>query len=151
MTATGVNPTALREARERAGLTQHELARRVGVAGGERVSRWELGTAEPRPDTLLRIAGVLGMEPMDLLRIESPTRDLRALRYIAGLTAETLADRAHVSSSTYLRWESGRWNRLPSPANLETLKGVLEVDMDTLITAFNQSRSTRQHEWPKQS
>ena len=45
-----MDPGALRAARERAGLTQHQLARLVGVAGGERVSRWELGTSEPRPE-----------------------------------------------------------------------------------------------------
>jgi transcriptional regulator with XRE-family HTH domain len=47
-----LNPEALRAARVRAGLTQHELARLVGVAGGERVSRWELGTSRPRPEIL---------------------------------------------------------------------------------------------------
>ncbi|WP_425577343.1 helix-turn-helix domain-containing protein [Nocardioides endophyticus] len=48
----GLDPSVLRAAREEAGLTQHELARLVGVAGGERISRWELGASVPRPDFL---------------------------------------------------------------------------------------------------
>ena len=51
--ASGIDPSALRTARESAGLTQHELARLVGAAGGERVSRWELGASVPRPDFLV--------------------------------------------------------------------------------------------------
>jgi transcriptional regulator with XRE-family HTH domain len=54
-----VDPEALRAARIRAGLTRPELARLVGVAGGERVSRWELGTSSPRPEILHQLARVL--------------------------------------------------------------------------------------------
>ena len=75
-----VAPAALRAARERAGLTQHQLARLVGVAGGERVSRWELGTSEPRPEILVRLAKVLDVEAMDLLDVEAGV-NLRALRF----------------------------------------------------------------------
>ena len=42
---SGVDPVALRDARLRMGLTQHELARLI-VAGGERISRWELGSSQ---------------------------------------------------------------------------------------------------------
>ncbi len=64
-----MDPAALRAARERAGLTQHQLARLVGVAGGERVSRWELGTSEPRPEILVRLAKVLDVAALDLLDV----------------------------------------------------------------------------------
>ena len=43
---SGVDPLALRDARLRMGLTQHELARLIDVAGGERISRWELGSSQ---------------------------------------------------------------------------------------------------------
>ena len=67
-----VDPEVLRTARERAGLTQHELARLIGVAGGERVSRWELGTSRPRGYKVLhRLADVLGVEP-DALLVPAP-------------------------------------------------------------------------------
>ncbi|UJH71783.1 helix-turn-helix transcriptional regulator [Ornithinimicrobium sp. INDO-MA30-4] len=42
-----IRPDALRHAREAAGLTQHQLAVRLDLSGGERVSSWELGRAQP--------------------------------------------------------------------------------------------------------
>lgn len=99
-----VNPAALRRARERVGLTQHQLARLVGVAGGERVSRWELGTSEPRPEILARLAKVLDVPALDLLDVEAGF-DLRALRFAAGLSPSEVAAGAHLSERTYVRWE----------------------------------------------
>ena len=46
------------------GLTQHELARLIDVAGGERISRWELGSSAPRPEMLLRLAQALPAPPL---------------------------------------------------------------------------------------
>ena len=59
-----VDPAALRDARVRMGLTQHELARLIDVAGGERISRWELGSSAPRPEMLLRLAQALPAPPL---------------------------------------------------------------------------------------
>jgi len=140
--ASRVDPAALREARERAGMTQHGLARRIGVAGGERVSRWELGASEPRPDILLRLSEVLGVRPQDLVRLEGSGPDLRALRYAVGLTAERLANTIRVSTSTYLRWESGGWERLPSQANLDALTHALHVTEDDIVAALERSRGS---------
>ena len=67
MLPPAVDPRALRDARVRANLTQHDAARRVGVAGGERISRWELGTSEPRPSVLKRLAEVYGVGVDELL------------------------------------------------------------------------------------
>ena len=47
-------------AREAAGLSQDELARRLGVEP-ERVTRWEADTDEPRANRLQMIAGMLGV------------------------------------------------------------------------------------------
>ncbi|MCA1694234.1 MAG: helix-turn-helix domain-containing protein, partial [Actinobacteria bacterium] len=87
---------ALRTARVRAGLTQHELARLVGVAGGERVSRWELGTSSPRPEILRRIAAAVEVGLADLLVAGGEPADLPGLRVAAGLSMEELATRVHV-------------------------------------------------------
>jgi DNA-binding XRE family transcriptional regulator len=62
-----VDPVALRDARLRMGLTQHELARLIDVAGGERISRWELGSSAPRPEILHRLAQALNVDAADLL------------------------------------------------------------------------------------
>lgn len=50
----------LRNARERAGLTQRELGQRAGVNFSQ-ISRYEKGTALPRPGMLNKLAEVLGV------------------------------------------------------------------------------------------
>jgi transcriptional regulator with XRE-family HTH domain len=97
-----VDPVALRGARLHMGLTQHELARLIDVAGGERISRWELGSSAPRPEMLHRLAQALNVGAADLLEVGGPA-GLRRLRTSAGLSARTLAARAHMSVPTYVR------------------------------------------------
>jgi transcriptional regulator with XRE-family HTH domain len=137
-----VDPRALRAARERAGLTQHQLARLIGVAGGERVSRWERGTSEPRPAILVRLAKVLGVEALDLLDVDVGA-DLRALRFAAGLSPAEVAANAHLSERTYVRWESGRWTRLPDDAQIDALASVLRASRTTLRAALELTRDSR--------
>lgn len=134
-----VDPEALREARVKAGLTQHELARLIGVAGGERVSRWERGASAPRPELLRRIAAVLDVGLRDLLTPVAGDSDLRRLRVLAGHSARDVADRAHMSVPTYARWESGHIDR-PSIASLETLAEVLGVSPAVVAAALTAAR-----------
>jgi len=122
--APAFDPEALRRARVVAGLTQHELARRIGVAGGERVSQWERGTSEPRPGSVRQIARVLKV-PAATLMANSADLDLRAMRTVAGLTASELAKRADISLSTLNRWEAGRFTRMPRRASVELLARAL--------------------------
>jgi transcriptional regulator with XRE-family HTH domain len=112
----------------------------VGVAGGERVSRWELGTSEPRPEVLLRLARVLGVPPADLLEVPGEVPDLRALRFAAGLPADRAAARAHVSKATYLRWETGHWKRPLSEKNVQGLARALKVSRRAARAALDQSK-----------
>lgn len=108
---TGVDGEALHRARSAQGLTQHQLARIVDVAGGERVSGWERGANEPRARIIPELAAALGVDPLDLLDLPNGV-DLRALRLVVGRTAPELARAVHVSVHTYLRWEAGL--RLPT-------------------------------------
>lgn len=139
--ASGVDPAALRAARERAGLTQHQLARLVGVAGGERISRWELGASEPRPDIVVRLAKALDLPALQLLEIVDEVPDLRALRFAAGLSAVEVAARVHVSKTTYQHWESGRWERMPEGRNLQALARALSVGVRETVAALERSRA----------
>lgn len=141
--ASGVDPAALRVARENAGLTQHQLARLIGVAGGERVSRWELGTSEPRPEFLHPLAAALEVTPSQLLRLEGSVPDLRALRLGAGLGVKDLVEKTHLSTPTYLRWESGRWTRLPEQSARKALAAALGVPATTLVEAFREAQRLR--------
>lgn len=138
--SSGVDPTALRAARERLGLTQHQLARLVGVAGGERISRWELGLDEPRPDSLARLASVLHAQIIDLLDVDREHRDLRALRYCAGLAASEVAVAAHISVRSYSRWESGSWVRPPSAESLRAIARKLDVPVTAVRDALQLAR-----------
>lgn len=134
---------ALRAARVRAGLTQHEFARLVGVAGGERVSRWELGTSSPRPEILRRIAATLDVSLADLVVAGAEPADLRGLRVAAGLSMEELATRVHVSKATLSRWESGHVVNAPARAALELLADSLAATVEDVERAFDRSRDRR--------
>ena len=136
-----VDPEALRAARLRAGLTQHQLARLIGVAGGERISRWELGTSAPRPEMLRRLAQALSVGPADLLEPAGCPADLRRLRTSAGLSARTLAAQAHMSAPTYIRWESGRTKRLPARQALKPLAKALSVTVEDVEAAIVTART----------
>lgn len=63
MSALGHN---LREARERLGLTQEQVAERSGVHAGE-VSRIERGKRDPKVSTLERLARAVEIKPGRLL------------------------------------------------------------------------------------
>jgi len=58
--------TNLRQARERLGLTQEQVAQRSGVHATE-VSRIEGGKRDPQVSTVLRLAKALEIEPGRLL------------------------------------------------------------------------------------
>lgn len=135
-----VDSQALRDARVKAGLTQHELARLVGVAGGERVSRWERGASAPRAEVLHRIADVLNITSADLLVPVAGGPDLRRLRVLAGLSARQVAEETHVSVPTYARWESGQLDRMPSQVALEALARVLGVGVEDVRAALTAAR-----------
>jgi transcriptional regulator with XRE-family HTH domain len=122
------------------GLTQHELARLVDVAGGERISRWELGSSAPRPEILRRLAQALNVGAADLLESGGPA-DLRRLRTSAGLSARNLAARAHISAPTYIRWESGRTKRLPARQVLMPLAKALNVTVEDIESAIVTARA----------
>jgi transcriptional regulator with XRE-family HTH domain len=54
--------------RERRGLTQQELAQRLGVRQ-QTISRWESGLALPGPKRVLAVEDELGLERGSLLRV----------------------------------------------------------------------------------
>lgn len=70
-----LNRHALVQVRERAGLAQAELARRIGVDRSS-LCNLEKGKRSPRPGTLLRIVKVLAAElacEVDTIRAELTT------------------------------------------------------------------------------
>lgn len=81
----------VREARLRAGLTQRDVARRLGTTQSV-VSRWESGAVSPSLETLTRIARACGLE-LQLRLAEADDHDLGLASLDAGLTPEERLDR----------------------------------------------------------
>jgi len=110
----------LRGARLRRGLTQRQLAERLGVSPPT-ISHWETGRWRPPRYRIGQLATVLGVAPNDLARgmhwspCESSTTGLggnfgeaiRAARRDSGLSKAQLARCVGVSSATIRRWECG--------------------------------------------
>lgn len=58
--------TRLRHFRERAALSQQDLAQQAGVSRSA-LARIELGEVEPRPSTLRKLAAALNVQPAELM------------------------------------------------------------------------------------
>jgi transcriptional regulator with XRE-family HTH domain len=84
---------------------------------------------------LRRLAQALNVDVLDLLDAGGPA-DLRRLRTAAGLSARTLAARAHLSAPTYIRWESGGTKRVPARQALKPLANALDVTVDDVESAI---------------
>lgn len=140
---SSVDPAALRAARQKAGLTQHQVARRLDVAGGEAVARWERGASEPKPATLRRLADVLGITPSELLQRDGDKIDLRYLRLAAGLESSVVAAELHVTMNTYLRWERGAWTQMPGGSVINGLAKTFHVTPETVISALAHTQALR--------
>ena len=133
-TAPAIDADALRAFRERAGISQNDLARRAGMASGTRVSRWERGEARPRsPRILHAIAAVLEVDVTSLLVPPENGPDLRCLRFVAGLTVAQLADATHAAVSTVKRWEA------------EGLLAPSETTVNVLATALRATPADVRH------
>ena len=81
----------IREARERAGLTRAELARRAGVAAST-VGRIEAGTRVPSTDLAERLVRAAGFEVRVALGDPDPATDALFERTLRRTPAERLAD-----------------------------------------------------------
>jgi len=57
----------LKNAREKAGLTQHDVAQQLGYSTPQFVSNWERGISLPPLDVLPRVSDVLDLAPKNLI------------------------------------------------------------------------------------
>ncbi len=91
-------------AREAAGMTQAQLARRLGVKKTT-LSAWEQDMSEPRANKLSMMAGLVNVSIMWLLTGEGdgmtgPADDLMAAPDFAGILAELREIRAEMRANT---------------------------------------------------
>jgi len=81
----------LRRIRLATGLTQTQLASRLGHSNNSQVAKWESGRSAPRPATISRVAQVLEVERFDLVRQDPPPqRAPESLEHIAAVVAALL-------------------------------------------------------------
>lgn len=132
---TRVDSAALHRARAARGLTQSQLARIIDVSGGERISEWERGVRTPAVRLIPAVAAALGVTPLEFLAMPNGV-DLKALRLASGRTAAEIAAQIHVSSATYLRWESGRQRTTRDAAARRSLAKALGTRLPELEAAI---------------
>lgn len=123
----------LREARERAGLTQAEVARAVGVSTAA-VSQWEMRGTQPRdPETRQRLSDLLGTVPWPepdptaakgAKRTDNPR--LREARKAREWTLAMFAEQVGVYPGTARSWEAE--GATPRPATRLKVVEVLGFD-----------------------
>ena len=102
----------IREARAYSGLTQSELARRLGTTQSA-VSNWERGTDTPRVDTLGRILRACGFEADLVLRHHEDVDHSQIAHHLALTPAQRVA--YHRSGVEAVR-HAHRARRVPADA-----------------------------------
>jgi len=128
------DPAAFAAARRRAGLSLAAVGKLVGV-DRQRVWAWESGRATPGPSRLLVLAAAVGVDPLQLLRLDPDHPPLAGLRLRAGLTRTQLAKRAGLPRSTVDRLDrQGRRSALPAEM-ADQLASALGVSADEVRRA----------------
>ena len=102
-------PSRLRAYRRREGVTQREMAGRLGVAVDTAV-RWEWRGQKPRAEHWVTIEHILG--PAEPTPTDLPNR-LRVIRRKLGLTQAEFGERLGIDQGCVSDWERGRCEPLP--------------------------------------
>lgn len=111
MTAEPFDHQMLRRARLAAGLSQVDLARKVGVEQAA-VSDWERGRRSPRPIRVKKIAAALGIDSAQLVDQSAALKEglvLRQYRERVGLSQANLAARLQLHPASISNFEAGRY------------------------------------------
>lgn len=146
-----VDRKLLREARQRAGLTQPQLGALLGHGGGDLVGEWERGRTRPDVHSLRKLAEVLKVKPQALLAPRTAVT-LGLLRILAGLTqaeaAEAIRRRlvaevgpdVRMSRETWAATERGK--RAPGRDELDAIAAVLGVTPAEVLRASGATPAT---------
>ena len=147
---------ALRAIREAAGLSQTEVARRIGRRQSL-VSRWESGDRDPTPFDLVALADCLGVDATNLLVDAGPSasvrrrgsrrlrpttraalgRRLRAARTAVGLDAVDTAELCGITPYEVRRLEEGRG--AGSAGHYRTVVELFEISLGDLLADLDGS------------
>lgn len=80
----------VRRARQKAGVSQYELAQRLGTKQPV-IARWETGRRSPDYDTVVRAIAACGFEMEPLLSPSDPQTDAQILRWLEMTPDERIA------------------------------------------------------------
>ena len=147
---------AIREGRDRLGMSQEALAERLGVSR-QAVSKWEMGTSVPSPENRRALSEILGTDlqveretapPVPLRRWKRLTlaAGLLCLALLAALDAAGLTDRVdaiHLDDLSRLTMDyAGRFSvEMEYNADYDRMLQILEAGISKLES--NQTGSIR--------
>jgi transcriptional regulator with XRE-family HTH domain len=135
----GFSGARLAATRLKAGLTQEQLARSVGVDQA-RVSDWERGATTPRPEVIPEIAAALSLSALELLVQDPDAAALEDLRLAAGRSPQSLATELGISRRRYRALETGATRRWPSDSLIESLAEALTVPASAVRRGISAGR-----------
>lgn len=114
----------LKEARERLGLTQEELGRRVGVTGSA-ITNYEKETSHPKEPVMYALIDVLGVDPnflfqdcVKILQAKKEPAELVELKQIYCKKLNTEGRKRLLSHARYLTTETECINAAPPKSKL---------------------------------
>ncbi|MDV7136881.1 helix-turn-helix transcriptional regulator [Williamsia muralis] len=134
----GFSPSALTEARTRAGLTQGELARIAGV-GRTTLYQWEMGVRSPQVDVLASVARALDISLSELVSVPVDERFPGDWRVLRGLTQPQLGVAAGISTTMVGAIERGEAEL--SEQTARALADALSVNETELRAAYRRARN----------
>lgn len=112
----------IKNARKRAGLTQKELAQKLGLSF-QSIAQWENDLRNPKIETLRKIAKALECTPAELdnsLAASMSVGDnIRYWRKFQGMTQQELSEKTGIPCETIQKYESGELN--PSQKALQNV------------------------------
>ncbi len=119
--------TLIRSARQRAGLTQAELAARAHTSAPT-ISAYEHGAKQPRSDVLLRLLRAAGAEP---LLVATPTANSRAVDlYCDELAAQIRSD------PEVLDRARRELDRMPPGNNVRAWRSLIEAGPSAVVAVL---------------
>lgn len=120
-----LNRDALVRVRKERGLTQEDLALRIGLVTNT-VRKWEGGHAQPNPEAFQSLIAVLGVDQSELLVVTDELDELAVQRQVAGLTQTAAAEATGILKHRLRDIERGV--RLPTDAEARAIADVLNID-----------------------